>query len=152
MRYSRYIMILITFSIIGIIVFYTYPLKINNIMPLSRNIEIMNIDNIYLSDGKSTIYEISNNKVNINDFINHLDSVSYHRRISDFQGGVGRVIMTDILYKDESGNQNMLSVYIHEVGTIKIEDTEYKIYGNTSKLIDNLFDWISSNGTLKQEL
>lgn len=147
MKVGRILFFIFVVSILGIIVYFTYPIKINNMLHNKQSIE--KIRAIHISNRESLQYLISKDSGMKNDeFISILNTVSYNREIKKFKGAAGNVIMMDIVYKDKNGDSNIYFVYLHETGIITIDNKEYKIYGDSKILINKLYDWIKSHGTL----
>lgn len=147
MKGGRILFFIFGVSILGIIMYFTYPVKINIMLHNKQSMEKVHVT--YISNRESLRYLISSDSgVNFDELISMLNSVSYNREIKKFKGAAGNVIMMDIVYKDKNGDSNIYFVYLHEAGIMIVDNREYKIYGDSEVLVDELYDWIRSNGTL----
>lgn len=137
-----FIMFLVLSIIIGLIFYFTYPLKIKNILPHSENIETISVIHI---NGNSTHYVLTKEQVaDFNELIGILDTVTYTRKLNTFRGGTGDVIMMFVAYRKEDGEFSNYSVDIRELGIMIVDEKEYKVKGNSKELIHQLMDWILS--------
>jgi hypothetical protein len=142
-KVSRILIIIFVLSILGLILYFTYPLKIQNILQRTDNIEKIQV--IYVSNGNSTVYLLTKDQgINFDEVIQILGTVTYTRKLNTFRGGTGDAIIMTIVYREKDGISNNYSVNIRELGIIISHEKEYRMNGNSKELINKLVDWIKS--------
>lgn len=139
---SRILIIIFVLSILlGLIFYFTYPLKIRNILPHTENIETISFITITGSNVTDYVLTIEQGAP-FDEVIRILDTATYTRKLNTFRGGTGDVIMMIVVYRKEDGEISNYSVDIRELGIMIADEKEYKVKGNTKELIHDLMDWI----------
>ncbi|MBP3963816.1 hypothetical protein [Paenibacillus lignilyticus] len=153
MKLSRLLLILILVLTLGVITYFTYPLKIQNILPISDNIQ--NIHVTYITNGQFFEYNFNNKQEIIDNkkqLVKILDSTFFRRRVNSFKGGVADVIMIVIIYKDKEGNNRSYFIDYRQSGAFMVDKKDYQIYGKTKLTFDKLVEWFKKEGTLLKAL
>ncbi|QYR20214.1 hypothetical protein KZ483_20575 [Paenibacillus sp. sptzw28] len=139
------IFIMVAFVLLGLIWYFAYPLKIQNVMRHTNQVE--KIDFIINSQGEIHHYSMHfNEKTNISEMINLLDSVSYSRELKTYQGSTDRLILMIIFYRNREGALTNYSFDISESGIIISENKQYQMNGDTGKVFNKLYEWIKNRG------
>jgi len=147
LKVGRILLFILVVSILGIIIYFTYPIKINTILHNKQSMEKVHV--IHISNRETLRYLISKDSgVDFDELIGMLNTVSYNREIKKFKGAAGNVIMMDIVSKDKNGDSNIYFVYLHETGIMIVDNKEYKINGDSEALVNKIYDWIKIHGTL----
>jgi len=140
---SRILIIIFVLSILGLILYFSYPLKIQNVLQHTDNIEKIHIT--YISNGNITNYLLTKDQgINIDEVIQILGTSTYTRKLNTFRGGTGDAIIMTVVYREKDGVSNNYVVDIRELGIIISHEKEYRINGNSKDLINQLVDWIKS--------
>ncbi|MGG4108391.1 hypothetical protein AAXB25_31325 [Paenibacillus lautus] len=142
-KVSRILIIIFVLSILGLILYFTYPLKIQIVLQHTDNIERIHV--IYISNGNSTEYLLSKDQgINFDEVIQILGAITYTRKFNTFRGGFGDVIIMTVVYREKDGVSNNYSVDIRELGIITSHEKEYRMNGDSKEIINKLVDWITS--------
>ncbi|SDX04718.1 hypothetical protein [Paenibacillus sp. CF384] len=152
MKFSRFVLLLIVLLTLGAITYFTYPLKIQYILPTTDNIQ--NIQVIHITGGQFLEYEFKNKQEFMNhqnELVNILDAASFRRRVTHFQGATGDAIMIIFMYKDKDGNNRNYMVDYRESGTFMVENKDYQQYGKSKLTFDNLVAWLQKEGSLLKD-
>ncbi|KOP67221.1 hypothetical protein AMS62_19675 [Bacillus sp. FJAT-18019] len=140
------IIVLVLLSVLGLSLYFTYPLKIQNVLQQTENIEGIHVT--YISNSKFTNYLLSKDQgIHFNELIQLMDEITYTRKLNTFQGGSGDVIFMTVFYRGDDGESNNYFVDIRELGIIICHKKEYKMDGDSTELINKLVNWIMSNGS-----
>ena len=143
MKTSWIVIIIVVLSILGLILYFNYPVTVQNVLKHTDNIEKIHV--IYISNGTSTEYLLTKDQGrNFDDVIQILGTVTYTKKLHTFRGGTGDAILMTIVYGDKNGESKNYDVDIRELGIIISHDKEYRIHGNSKELIDKLVRWINS--------
>ncbi|ANA78610.1 hypothetical protein PVOR_24349 [Paenibacillus vortex V453] len=131
---------------IGLVWYYVYPIKIQEVMRHTNKIEKM--DFVSISEGESNHYSIAfHEQDNTNELIDILDAVTYSRELNHYKGSTDRVIMMIIFYRNRDGEISNYSFDINESGIIISHHKQYQMNGDTRRVFDRLSGWIENKGT-----
>lgn len=109
--------------------------------------KIEKIDFMISAQGETHHYSMQlNEKTNISEIINLLDSVTYNRELKTYKGSTDRVIFMIIFYRNREGALANYSFDINESGIIISDNKQYQMKGETGKVFDNLYGWIKNEG------
>jgi adenine-specific DNA methylase len=143
-KVSRILIITFVLSILGLILYFTYPIKIQNVLQHTDNIERIHV--IYISNGNSSEFLVTKDQgINFDEVIKILGAITYTRKINTFRGGFGDVIIMAVVYREKDGVSNNYSVDIRELGIIISHEKEYRMNGDSKEIINKLVDWITSH-------
>lgn len=116
----RHLVILISILLICVVVYFTSPIRIQQIISSADHVE--KIYFTYQTQGETKRYLIQSDKQNeISEMIDILDSITYSREINTYQGTTSSIVMMDIFNRDSSN----YSLSITEDGKII---TDHKLY------------------------
>ncbi|WP_274364116.1 hypothetical protein [Paenibacillus thermotolerans] len=142
------ISIMVAFIVLGLIWYFAYPIKIQSVMKDTTKVEKIAFH--IISQGETQHYSIQfnqfNEKTNISELINLLDTVSYHRQLRTYKGSTGRKIMMFIFYRNKEGALTNYSFDINESGIIISDNKQYQMNGDTERVFNDVYSWIKKEG------
>jgi len=140
---SLIVFIIVILSVLGIL-YFTYPVKIQNVLKHTDDIERIHVN--YYSNGNSSEYLLTKYQgIDFSEAIQIFNSVTYTRKLNTFRGGTGDAFFMTIVYREKDGEINSYFVDIRELGILISDKKEYRIHGKSNELISMLVDWIKSH-------
>ena len=146
LKTKRILFLLILTTVLVLLYYFVFPTKVFSVISDTANIN--RVHATYASNDQFITYLVDEvNKEELDELISILDSVSYNRGVRKFKGASGKVIMLNLVTKErEDGNIDF--IYIHETGSIIVNNKEYRIYGDAMELVEGLYNWIKEYGRL----
>lgn len=137
----RHLVYLVSIIIICLVVYFSYPIRIQQIISDPNKVEKIYIT--YHSQGETERYLIQiDQQSQISEMINIFDSVTYTREINTYKGTTSRIIMMDIFNRDLSN----YSLSITEDGEIITNNMLYQTRRDSELIFKKLIEWIKYNG------